>query len=186
MNEVISINRLSLAVVSGINEDATYDYVFGGPRSAVSHSTLKLTSPPVRLRPDGKFCKSYQCHLVLESEPIKPSINIPLSHPPKDTQQRFSGSLDDGRTSSSQHSHFHYQQPRRSPGNSLKHKRCLIDARGSRTSLKSNGDDEDTLRQLLNEWVFLIGFAVVSRKSARASFSPSLYHPYRLFLSPSL
>lgn len=68
----------------------------------------------------------------------------------KDTQQRFSGSLDDGRTSSS-HSHFHYQQPRRSPGNSLKHKRCLIGAGSSRTSLKSNGDDEDTLRQLLNE-----------------------------------
>lgn len=50
------------AVVSGLSEDTTYDYVFGGPRSAVSHSTLKLTSPPVRLRPDGKFCKSYQCH----------------------------------------------------------------------------------------------------------------------------
>lgn len=67
-----------------------------------------------------------------------------------DTQQRFSGSLDDGRTSSS-HSHFHYQHPRRSPGNSLKRKRCLIDGGGSRTSLKSNGDDEDTLRQLLDE-----------------------------------
>ena len=46
-----------LLVVSGLNEDVTYDYVFGGPRSTVSHSTLKLTSPPVRLRPDGKFCK---------------------------------------------------------------------------------------------------------------------------------
>jgi hypothetical protein len=55
-------------VVSGINnEDTTYDYVFGGPRSAVSHSTLKLTSPPVRLRPDGRFCKLDQCQLILGS-----------------------------------------------------------------------------------------------------------------------
>lgn len=68
----------------------------------------------------------------------------------EDTQQRFGGSLEDGRASSS-HSHFHYQQPRCSPGNSLKHKRCLNSSGGSRTSLKSNGDDEDTLRQLLNE-----------------------------------
>jgi hypothetical protein len=110
-----------VTVVSGLGEEVTYDYVFGGPRSAVSYSTLKLTSPPVRLRPDGKFY----------------------------AQQRLSGSLDDGRTPSS-HSHFHYQQPRRSPGNSLKRKQCLFNGGGSRTSLKSN-DDEDTLRQLLNE-----------------------------------
>lgn len=71
-----------------------------------------------------------------------------------DTQQRkFGGSLEDGRTSST-HSHFHYQTPRRSPGNSLKQrsKRILIDAsRSSRTSLRSNGDDEDILQQLLIE-----------------------------------
>lgn len=72
-----------------------------------------------------------------------------------DTQQRskFGGSLDDGRTSSS-HSHTHYQTPRRSPGNSLKrsYRRIQVDAsRSSRSSLKSNGDDEDILRQLLNE-----------------------------------
>lgn len=46
--------------MSGLGEEVTYDYVFGGPRSAVSYSTLKLTSPPVRLRPDGKFCKWFQ------------------------------------------------------------------------------------------------------------------------------
>lgn len=46
-----------VTVVSDLGEEVTYDYVFGGPRSAVSYSTLKLTSPPVRLRPDGKFCK---------------------------------------------------------------------------------------------------------------------------------
>ncbi|CRK92725.1 CLUMA_CG006284, isoform A [Clunio marinus] len=103
-------------VVSGLNEDVTYDYVFGGPRAAVSYSTLKLTSPPVRLH----------------------------------TQHRFSGSLDDGRTSSS-HSHFHYQQPRRSPGNSLKRQKSLLDGHGSRTSLKSIADDEETLRRLLND-----------------------------------
>lgn len=50
-------------LVSGLNEEATYDYVFGGPleRSALS-STLKLTSPPIRLRSDGKYCK-YCCLL---------------------------------------------------------------------------------------------------------------------------
>ncbi|CAG9800552.1 unnamed protein product [Chironomus riparius] len=113
-------------VVSGLKEESTYDYVFGGPiphRSAVSHSTLKLTSPPVRLRPDSRLY----------------------------TQQRFGGSLDDGRTSSSPHSHIHYQTPRRSPGNSLKSRRS-INSRGSRSSLKSNLDDEEnTLRQLLND-----------------------------------
>ncbi|KAG5679241.1 hypothetical protein PVAND_008821 [Polypedilum vanderplanki] len=116
-----------ILVVSGLNEESTYDYVFGGPRlphrSAVSHSTLKLTSPPTRLRPESRLY----------------------------TQRKFGGSLDDGRTSSS-HSHFHYQTPRRSPGNSLKRKRSLIDGRCSRASFKSNVDDEETtLRQLLND-----------------------------------
>lgn len=59
--------------------------------------------------------------------------------------QRKSSSIDDGRSSS------HSTQQRRSPGNALKRPRYLVDGGGSRTSLKSNGDDEDTLRQLLNE-----------------------------------
>lgn len=67
---------------------------------------------------------------------------------------RFSGSLDDARTSSS-HSHYHYVTPRRSPGNSLKRKQSpiIVSTRGSRTSLKSLCEDEDTLRRLLDEWV---------------------------------
>lgn len=67
---------------------------------------------------------------------------------------RFSGSLDDARTSSS-HSHYHYVTPRRSPGNSLKRKQSqiIVNTRGSRTSLKSLCEDEDTLRRLLDEWV---------------------------------
>lgn len=41
-------------LVSTLGSDASYDYVFGGPleKSAVS-STIKLTSPPIRLRSDG-------------------------------------------------------------------------------------------------------------------------------------
>jgi hypothetical protein len=83
------------------------------------------------------------------STPIRESYN--KTKKKIDTQRKFGGSLDDGRTSSS-HSHFHYQMVRRTPRNSLKRKRSLIsDGRGSRTSLKSSGDDEDTLRHLLNE-----------------------------------
>lgn len=194
-------------VVSGLNGEATYDYVFGGPlphRSAVSHSTLKLTSPPVRLRSDSRnFCKPLLSRTALIYNYVALIISFPSSFPRcfhflhdfrifphhhhltfirlpsiqstwgcffssslsnvcvlikmmnTDTQQRskFGGSLDDGRTSSS-HSHFHYQTPRRSPGNSLKrsYRRIKIDAsRGSRTSLKSNGDDADILQQLLIE-----------------------------------
>lgn len=41
--------------VSALSQEATYDYVFGGPLdSQALSSTLKLTSPPIRLRSDGK------------------------------------------------------------------------------------------------------------------------------------
>lgn len=59
----LSSRYSSSSVVSSINGngETTYDYVFGGPlphRTAVSHSTLKLTSPPVRLRSDSRtLCK---------------------------------------------------------------------------------------------------------------------------------
>lgn len=87
------------------------------------------------------------------------SLSVPntstLTHTNTDTQQKFGGSLEDGRTLSS-HSHFHYQTPRRSPGNSLKRKRS-VNSRGSRTSLKSNLEDEENiLQQLLTEWVSML------------------------------
>jgi hypothetical protein len=63
------LSRSPISVVSGINGETTYDYVFGGPlphRSAVSHSTLKLTSPPVRLRSDSRtLCKLSLNHVRL-------------------------------------------------------------------------------------------------------------------------
>lgn len=44
-------------IVSNLSEDS-YDYVFGGrrktPPATRTTTTLKLTSPPVRLRPEGK------------------------------------------------------------------------------------------------------------------------------------
>ncbi|XP_055701506.1 glucose transporter type 1 isoform X2 [Phlebotomus papatasi] len=48
------LQPLSVFPVSAVSEEATYDYVFGGPpvdRPALS-SSLKLTSPPIRLRSD--------------------------------------------------------------------------------------------------------------------------------------
>ncbi|CAO1339830.1 unnamed protein product [Diamesa serratosioi] len=116
------LQPLSVFPVSGLNEEATYDYVFGGSleRSALS-STLKLTSPPIRLRSDGKYY----------------------------AQQKFNGSIDDGRSSS--HSHSHNQQ-RRSPGNSLKRPRYILDGSGgSRLSVKSLEEDEESLRILLTD-----------------------------------
>lgn len=42
-------------LVSNLNEDP-YDYVFGGRRNVPAPSTpaLNLTSPPIRLRPEGE------------------------------------------------------------------------------------------------------------------------------------
>jgi len=43
--------------VSNLSEDS-YDYVFGGRRKTpptTSTTQLKLTSPPVRLRPEGAY-----------------------------------------------------------------------------------------------------------------------------------
>lgn len=66
-----------------------------------------------------------------------------------DAQQKFNGSIDDGRSSS--HSHLHNQQ-RRSPGNSLKRPRYILDGSGgSRLSVKSLEEDEESLRMLLTE-----------------------------------
>lgn len=69
---------------------------------------------------------------------------IPESH--RKLSGRLSGSLDDGRSSSRS------TQQRRSPGNALKRPRYLVDGGGSRSSLKSNGEEDvETLRQLLIE-----------------------------------
>lgn len=54
---------IKLNAVSAVSEEATYDYVFGGPpvdRPALS-SSLKLTSPPIRLRSDGKSAICDEC-----------------------------------------------------------------------------------------------------------------------------
>lgn len=61
------------SAVSGLNGEVTYDYVFGGPRSAVSHSTLKLTSPPGKCVQVCSLFSHYQTYFSLDSE-IKNSI----------------------------------------------------------------------------------------------------------------
>ncbi|XP_055910923.1 glucose transporter type 1 [Eupeodes corollae] len=51
------IQPLSVFPVSNLSEDS-YDYVFGGPRKTPPSSTLKLTSPPIRLRSDAGHHRS--------------------------------------------------------------------------------------------------------------------------------
>ncbi|XP_058465100.1 glucose transporter type 1 isoform X4 [Malaya genurostris] len=120
------LQPLSVFPVSTLRHEATYDYVFGGPLdSQALSSTLKLTSPPIRLRPD-----------VYRSQSID--------------SQRSSG-VDDGRSSSAQHSQHH----RSSRASSLKRSRYVGNdgtaSIGSRKSDRSNGEDEDSLRQMLIE-----------------------------------
>ncbi|XP_065080719.1 glucose transporter type 1 isoform X4 [Ochlerotatus camptorhynchus] len=112
--------------VATLSQEATYEYVFGGPLdSHALSSTLKLTSPPIRLRPD-----------VYRSQSID--------------SQRSSG-VDDGRSSSAQHSQHH----RSSRASSLKRSGYIGNdgtaSIGSRKSNRSDGEDEDSLRQLLIE-----------------------------------
>ncbi|XP_021699323.1 glucose transporter type 1 isoform X5 [Aedes aegypti] len=112
--------------VTTLSQEATYEYVFGGPLdSHALSSTLKLTSPPIRLRPD-----------VYRSQSID--------------SQRSSG-VDDGRSSSAQHSQHH----RSSRASSLKRSGYVGNdgtaSIGSRKSNRSDGEDEDSLRQLLIE-----------------------------------
>lgn len=41
--------------VTNLGTEASYDYVFGGPlEKSALQSTSKLTSPPIRLRSEGK------------------------------------------------------------------------------------------------------------------------------------
>ncbi|XP_055530071.1 glucose transporter type 1 isoform X5 [Wyeomyia smithii] len=117
---------ISQLPVSTLSQEATYDYVFGGPLdSQALSSTLKLTSPPIRLRPD-----------VYRSQSID--------------SQRSSG-VDDGRFSSAQHSQHH----RSSRASSLKRSRYVGNdgtaSIGSRKSDRGDGEDEDSLRQMLIE-----------------------------------
>ncbi|EAT44949.1 AAEL003707-PA, partial [Aedes aegypti] len=105
------LQPLSVFPVTTLSQEATYEYVFGGPLdSHALSSTLKLTSPPIRLRPD-----------------------------------------DDGRSSSAQHSQHH----RSSRASSLKRSGYVGNdgtaSIGSRKSNRSDGEDEDSLRQLLIE-----------------------------------
>ncbi|XP_052895926.1 uncharacterized protein LOC128303110 [Anopheles moucheti] len=106
--------------VSTLGQEGTYDYVFSGPLdSQALSSTLKLTSPPVRVRPD-----------VYRSQSID--------------SQRSSG-VDDGRSSTG---------TRHSPGSGLKRPRYIGDGTGSLGSRKSDrcdGEDAESLRQLLIE-----------------------------------
>lgn len=48
-------NNCIIKIVSNLNEDS-YDYVFGGRRNVLvpSTPTLNLTSPPIRIRPEGE------------------------------------------------------------------------------------------------------------------------------------
>ncbi|XP_065080721.1 glucose transporter type 1 isoform X6 [Ochlerotatus camptorhynchus] len=120
------LQPLSVFPVATLSQEATYEYVFGGPLdSHALSSTLKLTSPPIRLRPD-----------VYRSQSID--------------SQRSSG-VDDGRSSSAQHSQHH----RSSRASSLKRSGYIGNdgtaSIGSRKSNRSDGEDEDSLRQLLIE-----------------------------------
>ncbi|XP_061496631.1 glucose transporter type 1 isoform X7 [Anopheles gambiae] len=114
------LQPLCVYPVSTLSQEGTYDYVFSGPLdSQALSSTLKLTSPPVRVRPD-----------VYRSQSID--------------SQRSSG-VDDGRSSTG---------TRHSPGSGLKRTRYIGDGTGSLGSRKSDrcdGEDAESLRQLLIE-----------------------------------
>ncbi|XP_041770715.1 glucose transporter type 1 isoform X2 [Anopheles merus] len=117
--------------LSTLSQEGTYDYVFSGPLdSQALSSTLKLTSPPVRVRPDVYLPFRHAGPPVYRSQSID--------------SQRSSG-VDDGRSSTG---------TRHSPGSGLKRTRYIGDGTGSLGSRKSDrcdGEDAESLRQLLIE-----------------------------------
>ncbi|XP_058119657.1 glucose transporter type 1 isoform X3 [Anopheles ziemanni] len=125
------LQPLSVYPVSTLSQEATYDYVFSGPLdSQALSSTLKLTSPPVRVRPDVYLPFRHAGPPVYRSQSID--------------SQRSSG-VDDGRSSTG---------TRHSPGSGLKRPRYIGDGTGSLGSRKSercDGEDAESLRQLLIE-----------------------------------
>ncbi|XP_058053808.1 glucose transporter type 1 [Anopheles bellator] len=125
------LQPLSVFPVSTLSQEATYDYVFSGPLdSQALSSTLKLTSPPVRVRPDVYLPFRHAGPPVYRSQSID--------------SQRSSG-VDDGRSSTG---------TRHSPGSGLKRPRYIGDGTGSLGSRKSDrcdGEDAESLRQLLIE-----------------------------------
>ncbi|XP_050073883.1 glucose transporter type 1 isoform X1 [Anopheles maculipalpis] len=125
------LQPLSVYPVSTLSQEGTYDYVFSGPLdSQALSSTLKLTSPPVRVRPDVYLPFRHAGPPVYRSQSID--------------SQRSSG-VDDGRSSTG---------TRHSPGSGLKRPRYIGDGTGSLGSRKSDrcdGEDAESLRQLLIE-----------------------------------
>lgn len=127
--------------VSNLNSDTSYDYVLGARLVSSGISpTVKLTSPPIRLRADGKL--TLWLLIVYNHIHLSNAYHLLDAHR---THSRIS--LDDGR-------HF-----RRSFGHIPRRSRALADS-GSNASSRGHGEsntfsyDEATLRQLLLEYVF--------------------------------
>lgn len=69
------IDNVHLFPVSNLSEDS-YDYVFGGRRETPPvTSSIKLTSPPIRIRTDGKIHYLYLTQKLLKFfSPLKNKI----------------------------------------------------------------------------------------------------------------
>lgn len=128
--------RLKILYTLNLGESGTYDYVFRGPLDIQSQplsSTLKLTSPPIRLRPDGNFLLGLLKYKILFKADNFLDTNHRKNH------------VDDSNGS------------RRSFSKAFKRPRYLVDSgprhrqEKDRFRERFNVDDEATLRQLLLE-----------------------------------
>ncbi|XP_039437480.1 glucose transporter type 1 isoform X6 [Culex pipiens pallens] len=150
------LQPLSVYPVSALSQEATYDYVFGGPLdSHALSSTLKLTSPPIRLRSDVYRSQS------LDSQRSSGVDDGRSSSAQQQHSQHHHHSLQHSQHSSSQHQYSHQpscHSQSQSRASSLKRSSSrYINCNdgtasiGSRKSNRSDGEDEDSLRQLLIE-----------------------------------
>lgn len=144
------LQPLSVYPVSALSQEATYDYVFGGPLdSQALSSTLKLTSPPIRLRSDVYRSQS------LDSQRSSGVDDGRSSSAAQQHSQHHHHSLQHSQHShSQQHSQSHSQSQSRASSlkrSSSRYINCNDGTAsiGSRKSNRSDGEDEDSLRQLL-------------------------------------
>lgn len=122
--------------VSNLSEDS-YDYVFGGrrktPPATTSTTQIKLTTAPVRLRPEGEYwMDDLYTHTWL--------YNTFSTSDPTDAYQ--GENINNGR--------FYRHSFSYAPKRQRHHSR---DDRDRESRLRCHGEDEATLRQLLLEYV---------------------------------
>lgn len=154
------LQPLSVYPVSALSQEATYDYVFGGPLdSQALSSTLKLTSPPIRLRSDvyrSQSLDSQRSSGVDDGRSSSAALHSQHQQQQQNHHHHHSLQHSQSHSQHSQHSQSHSQSQSRASSlkrSSSRYINCNDGTAsiGSRKSNRSDGEDEDSLRQLLIE-----------------------------------